>query len=170
MSNLKLFSNNCISYLIKYSIRNIGTSSSLYGKRNFRKFLVLNKRGTRIFKEQQKIKPHPKIPIDKRGVRDTGFVENGEFKEIPEKIPLLVVPDLKDCKLKPYVSYKAPEVVQPEFTSIDLFNAIYANKIVDDFAKNKLDISGNPLEPTEEEKLTPEEAWINARKCGSDLF
>jgi hypothetical protein len=33
-----------------------------------------------------------------------------------------------------------------------------------------LDENGNPKEPSSEERLTPEEAWIQARKTGSDLF
>uniref|UniRef100_A0A182JJA1 Uncharacterized protein n=1 Tax=Anopheles atroparvus TaxID=41427 RepID=A0A182JJA1_ANOAO len=56
------------------------------------------------------------MPIDKRGVRDVGVTVDGKFIEIPEKIPELIVPNLEGCKLKPYVSYKAPDVVQSEFT------------------------------------------------------
>ena len=32
-------------------------------------------------------------------------------------IPELIVPDLYDCKLKPYVSYKTKEINQEELTS-----------------------------------------------------
>lgn len=34
-----------------------------------------------------------------RGVRDVGFMDEGKFKVIPEKIPELIVPDLTDCKV-----------------------------------------------------------------------
>ena len=34
-----------------------------------------------------------------------------------EMIPELIVPDLYDCKLKPYVSYKTKEINQEELTS-----------------------------------------------------
>lgn len=44
--------------------RGISTTVVNNGKRNFRKFMLYNKRGTRIFKEQQKINPDPDIPID----------------------------------------------------------------------------------------------------------
>ncbi|CAD7089505.1 unnamed protein product [Hermetia illucens] len=155
------------SFLTNY--RQISTSAPLNGKRNFRKFVVANKRGSRQFKEMQR-GPEPLLPIDKRGVRDTGITIKGRYFEIPEKIPELIVPDLTDCKLKPYVSYKTPDIVQSEFTSLDLFNSVYAKKIVEDFNQGKLDSQGMPLEPSKEEKLTPEEAVQNARKTGSDIF
>lgn len=148
--------------------RSISTTSKLDGKRNFRKFLLYNKRGTRSFKEQQRVAPL--LPIDKRGVRDTGFLVNGDYVEIPEKIPEIIVPDLTGFQLKPYVSYKAPEVTQSEFTSMDLFNAIYSEKIVKDFQERKLDERGEPIEPSANEKLNAELAWHQARKTGSDIF
>lgn len=113
---------------------------------------------------------NPDMPIDKRGVRDTGFVIKGVFKEIPEKIPELIVPDLTDCKFKPYVTYKTPEVVQGEFSSQDLYNAVYAQKVIDDFKHDKLNEDGSSKDPSPEEQLTPEEAFIRARKTGSDIF
>uniref|UniRef100_T1E850 Putative mitochondrial ribosomal protein l41 n=1 Tax=Anopheles aquasalis TaxID=42839 RepID=T1E850_ANOAQ len=152
--------------------RSISTTASLAGKKNFRKFLLYNKRGTRIFKQQRAANPdlYPDMPIDKRGVRDTGVTVDGKFVEIPERIPDLIVPNLEGCKLKPYVSYKAPDVVQSEFTSQDLFNAVYSQKIIDDWKSGKLNEDGSPAEPSAEEALTKEEAWIKARKTGSDMF
>ncbi|XP_026481010.1 39S ribosomal protein L41, mitochondrial [Ctenocephalides felis] len=165
MSTIKIFPS-----LINICKRGISTTSPVYGKRNFRKFLLYNKRGSRIFKKQQIENPDPDVPIDKRGVKDTGYTINGKYVEIPELIPELIVPDLTDFKLKPYVSYKTPEVYQTKFTSKDLFDAVYSKKIIEDFKAGKLDENGNPLEPSIEEKLTPEEAKINARKTGSDIF
>uniref|UniRef100_A0A2M4AUC6 Putative mitochondrial ribosomal protein l41 n=1 Tax=Anopheles triannulatus TaxID=58253 RepID=A0A2M4AUC6_9DIPT len=152
--------------------RSISTTASLAGKKNFRKFLLYNKRGTRIFKQQRAANPdlYPDMPIDKRGVRDTGVTVDGKFVEIPERIPELIVPNLEGCKLKPYVSYKAPDVVQSEFTCQDLFNAVYSQKIIDDWKSGKLNEDGSPVEPSAEEALTKEEAWIKARKTGSDMF
>lgn len=46
--------------------RQISTSSVCHGKRNFRKFLVLNKRGSRAFKEEQAKNPNSDIPIDRK--------------------------------------------------------------------------------------------------------
>ena len=47
---------------------------------------------------------------------------------------------------------------------------MYGDKIAEDFKKGKLDEDGNPLEPSEYEKLTPEEAYMMARRTGSDYF
>ncbi|CAG9819553.1 unnamed protein product [Phaedon cochleariae] len=80
------------------------------------------------------------------------------------------MPDLTDFKLKPYVSYKAPDVVQTEFTAEDLFSVVYASKIIKDFKEGKLDENGHSLEPSEEEKMTAEEARNKAKQTGSDIF
>ena len=68
------------------------------------------------------------------------------------------------------MSYRATDVYQTEFTAKDLFDAVYAKKIVDDFKAGKLDANGDSLEPSEDELLTSEEARIRARKTGSDIF
>lgn len=150
--------------------RSISTSSVDYGKRNFRKFMLYNKRGTILYKKARAQTQEPDIPIDKRGVRDTGFILDGKYVEVPERIPELIVPNMEDCKFKPYVSYKTADIVQSEFTSQDLFNSVYAQKIIDDFKNNKLIEDGSPLEASAEEKLDANEAWIRARKTGSDIF
>ncbi|XP_025835037.1 39S ribosomal protein L41, mitochondrial-like [Agrilus planipennis] len=112
----------------------------------------------------------PEVPVDKRGVRDTGYKLNGKFIKVPEMIPELIVPDLTDFKLKPYVSYRAPDIIQSEFTAEDLFNVVYAKKIIGDFKGGKLNEDGTPKEPSPEEKLTSEEATLKARQTGSDIF
>lgn len=156
--------------LINYtSQRGISLTAVREGKRNFRKFMLPNKRGSRIHKMQQ-MGPNRELPIDKRGVRDIGYELNGKFVKVPEMIPELIVPDLSDCTLKPYVSYKTEDVVQSEFTSQQLFDAVYSKKIVLDFKHGKLDENGLPIEPSEEEKLSPEEAIAKAKRTGSDIF
>ncbi|OWR41662.1 ribosomal protein L41 [Danaus plexippus plexippus] len=95
---------------------------------------------------------------------------NGRFVKVPEMIPELIVPDLKDCNLKPYVSYKAEDVIQSEFTPQQLFDAVYSKKIVIDYKQGKLNADGQPLEPSEEENLQPEEAVQRAKRTGSDIF
>ncbi len=72
--------------------------------------------------------------------------------------------DLTDCKLRPYVSYKTKDIYQEPLTSRDLFNVIYGHKMLKDFKEGKLDKEGQPSEPSEEEKLTPEEAWYYLMK------
>uniref|UniRef100_A0A8D8NBH7 39S ribosomal protein L41, mitochondrial n=2 Tax=Culex pipiens TaxID=7175 RepID=A0A8D8NBH7_CULPI len=153
--------------------RSISTSTVAAGKHNFRKFLLYNKRGTRIFKKLRAANPdqYPDMPVDKRGVRDTGVTTaDGRYVEIAAKIPELIVPNLEGCKFKPYVSYRAPDVIQSEFTSQDLYNAIYAQKVIDDFKSGALEEDGSPKAPSAEETLSPEEAWTRARKTGSDIF
>lgn len=73
-------------------------------------------------------------------------------------------------QLKPYVSYRAPDIVQDEFTVQDLFNTIYAPKIVEDFSNNKLNDDGSPKEPSTEERLTAEKAKLKAEQTGTDIF
>lgn len=41
-------------------------------------------------------------------------------------------------QLKPYVSYRVPDITQSEFTARDLFNATYAKPIIEDFKDGKL--------------------------------
>ena len=55
-------------------------------------------------------------------------------------------------------------------TARDLFNVVYGKKIIQDFKENKLDNDGNPLEPSDDEKMTSEEAFLKARQTGSDIF
>ncbi|XP_046431480.1 39S ribosomal protein L41, mitochondrial [Neodiprion fabricii] len=150
--------------------RSITTSCVCHGKRNFRKFLLYNKRGTKKFKEQQAIKPHPQIPIDRRGVRLTGYYLGEKWVEVPEMIPEIIVPSLEGFNLKPYVAYHISEVQQSEFTPKDLFDAVYSKKITDDFRNKKLAEDGSPLNPSDNEKLTAEEAKLLAGKTGCDLF
>lgn len=152
--------------------RCISTSAALAGKKNFRKFDIPSEvRGTRAFRERQMSdNPNPDFPINKRGVRDTTIVENGKTVEVPEMIPELIVPSLKDFDLKPYVSYRTSEFTQSEFTAEDLFNAVYSNKVVDDWNNKQLNEDGSSKKPSEDELLGPEEAFLRARKTGSDIF
>lgn len=153
-------------------IRPFSTSSIKFGKKNFKKFQIFNKRGSIAFKKEQSKNPHPDVPIQKRGVRDIGYIDphTNEFVVVPEMVPEIIVPDLTDFKLKPYVSYRSPDIQQPEFTAEDLFNQVYAPKIAQDFASNKLNEDGSSKEPSPEEKLTAEEAVVKSKQTGSDIF
>lgn len=152
--------------------RCISTSSALAGKKNLRKFDIPSEvRGTRKFRERQMSDdPNPDYPVNKRGVRDTTIMEDGKLVEVPEMIPELIVPDLKDFDLKPYVSYRTSEFTQTEFTAEDLFNAVYSNKVVEDWNKKQLNEDGTSKNPSEHELLGPEEAFLRARQTGSDIF
>lgn len=149
--------------------RQISTSSICHGKRNFRLLQIYNKRGSRQFKKEQATDPNCDIPFDRRGTRHTGKYVNNEWVNIPEMIPELIVPSLKGFNLKPYVSYKV-NVKQRPFTAKDLFNYVYADKIKKDYKNGELNSKGEPLNPNEYEKLTPEEARLRAEKTGADIF
>lgn len=84
--------------------------------------------------------------------------------------PEIIVPNLTDFKLKPYVSYRSLDVYQEPFTPEDLFYAVYGPKIQQDFEKGQLGPDGEPLNPSPEEKLTPKEARSQATKPGADMF
>ncbi|CAG0883654.1 unnamed protein product [Darwinula stevensoni] len=150
--------------------RSFHASPVCLGKRNFRKFLLHNKRGPRSHKLRQ-MTPERELPIDHLGVRPVGYTtKDQKFILIPEMVPELIVPDLSDFHLKPYVSYKAPEVNQSAFTAKDLFDAIYSRKITEDLKSGNLDEQGNPKAPSVEEALTVEEALLRSKQTGSDLF
>ncbi|XP_037092216.1 39S ribosomal protein L41, mitochondrial-like [Pollicipes pollicipes] len=160
-----------------HQCRGLHTSLAFLGKRNFRKFLIGAKRGTLAFKQARAKevsfrKEFPDIDIPDNGTRPIGARRDGDskFVKIPEMIPELVVPDLTGFKLRPYVSYRCPEVIQAEFTARDLFNAVYSGKITDDFERGTLDAAGQPLQPSADEALTPHEARQRARAVNSDIW
>ena len=48
----------------------------------------------------------------KYGTRGTGIRHAAFWEHVPEMVPELVVPDLTECSLKPYVSYRTKDFVQ----------------------------------------------------------
>jgi len=158
---------------VAFQRREISISVPLSGKHNFRKFYLGNKRGDRNFKksrrENPELYPDPDLRIESE-VKDVGYKYGRVHRVVPEMIPELIVPDLTDCKLKPYVSYRVADIVQQEFSPNELFGYVYQSKIEEDFKNGKLDADGNPLEPSIEEKLDAERAYLLARRTGSDIF
>jgi hypothetical protein len=73
-------------------------------------------------------------------------------------------------QLKPYVSYRAEDVVVPPLTPEDLFAQVYGSKITADYEKGKLGPDGQPLEPSLEEQLAPEEAKARVMRISSDII
>ena len=159
------------------STRSFSTSAALCnsGLIHPKKIEGFNKRWNKqhkkmMFKKWEQPKVFPNAMIDKYGTRSTGVRHNAFWEHVPEKVPELVVPDLEECELKPYVSYATEEIYQEELTSRDLFNVIYGRKIMEDFKNNKLDADGNSLEPNEFETLSQDNAAMLARQTGSDIF
>jgi hypothetical protein len=93
-------------------------SNPLLKKVDFRGLRLFNKRHLRehkkmLFKPFEKRDPKFKhIYEHKYGCRGTGLSHAFGWQHIPEKVPDLVVPDLTDFKLKPYVSYRTKEIYQ----------------------------------------------------------
>jgi len=69
----------------------------------------------------------------------------GEEIHVPEMVPELIVPDLTDFMLKPYVSYKVKEIEQKPLTPKKLFEAVYAQQVADDYNERKIRIEGNKI-------------------------
>eukprot|EP00092_Neocalanus_flemingeri_P007725 GFUD01008341.1.p1 GENE.GFUD01008341.1~~GFUD01008341.1.p1 ORF type:complete len:197 (-),score=30.05 GFUD01008341.1:32-580(-) len=154
--------------------RNFSTTPLRLGI-NFRKIDAGNKRWSKQhkksqFKKWEKPGEFPDIPVYKYGTRSTGIRHDAYWEHVPEMVPELIIPDLKNCDLKPYVSYAAKEIYQEELSSKDLFNVIYGRKIIEDFKSGRLDAEGNSIEPSKVEQLTPEQAEVLARQTGSDIF
>ena len=133
----------------------------------FNPFKRKSAKDQRLFRRESEV---PKYFKRYEYARGTGIYHHAMYEHVPEMVPELVVPDLGDCQLKPYVSYRTKEIYQEPLTAKDLFNAVYGKKIISDFQDGKLDGDGQPLEPSEEERLTPEEAELKARQTGSDIF
>lgn len=155
--------------------RAITTTAVCNGRRNFRKFPIINKRG--VFEHSKLPKEllhneyaHP-VAIDDAKIRYPGVWFEDKFVYVREMEPELVVPDgLDECPLKPYVSYRAEEVTQSPFTAQQLFNVTYGRKIYQCYREEK---------PIPEELLTEDQETIEAakvkakneaRKVGADLF
>ncbi|KAJ1522789.1 hypothetical protein ONE63_001945 [Megalurothrips usitatus] len=149
--------------------RGISTTSVVTAKKNFRKFPYMN-RGTAIFNEQQRTHPDPNLPNFRYG-REPGYWDKDHnLVVVPEMVPEIIVPDLTGFPLKPYVSYRVPDKEEPQFTARDLFYCVYADKMEADFKEGKLDAEGMPLEPSEAEQMTADEARNAALKIGADMF
>ncbi|KAI1299279.1 39S ribosomal protein L41, mitochondrial [Halotydeus destructor] len=96
-------------------------------------------------------------------VQRIGKRSKRKFVYVKEMEPELLVPDLTDFKLKPYVSYRAPEITQAELTARALFIRVYGPKISAQFRAGE---EVKSIVSDEEIEL----ARVRARQTGSDLF
>jgi len=96
-------------------------------------------------------------------IRYPGYWFGRKFIYVPEMEPQLIVPDLDGFELKPYISYRCPDVQQSEFTARDLFNSTIADSIIEKFKNDQqIDVSAS------EEDI--ENARNKAKQIGADLF
>lgn len=150
--------------------RMINTSNVRYGRRNFRKFPIPNKRGIfehrKLPKELLENEYNFPVVVDDMKIRYPGVWFGKKFVYVKEMEPEIIVPDFEETSLKPYVSYRVEEVIQSQFTAEQLFNATYGREIMQKV---------NDKEPIPESLLVHDEnsatkAKNNALKTGSDLF
>ncbi|KAH7641289.1 39s ribosomal protein l41 [Dermatophagoides farinae] len=149
----------------------INTSSICNGRRNFRKFPIPNKRGifehNKLPKELLEKEYDFPIAIDDMRIRYPGVWFGRHFEYVPEMEPEIIVPkDLDNCQLKPYVSYRATEIHQSEFTAEDLFNTTYGTEII----RKYQDKQSIPESWTVYDERHVIDAKNKALKTGSDLF
>ncbi|XP_043920256.1 39S ribosomal protein L41, mitochondrial [Protopterus annectens] len=99
----------------------------------------------------------PKSFHKSRGVRLAGVLTSSKkFVKVKEMVPEFVVPNLKDFKLKPYVSYKAPKGTEEPLTAKKLFLEVVAPQIERDLKEGKFDSSNLEkygFEPVQDGKL-----------------
>jgi len=60
------------------------------------------------------------------GELDEEVVEHGRKVPKRDRVPQIMVPNLQDCHLKPYVTYRAEGEYEPAIQSKDLFDTFYA--------------------------------------------
>ncbi|XP_071843200.1 large ribosomal subunit protein mL41-like [Apostichopus japonicus] len=89
---------------------------------------ITSKMGTKRF--------HPS-----RGGQAVGLNVGGKFKIYKEMIPELVVPDLKDFALMPYVSLRCPDNTEEPVTAKEIFDACLAPQITENFKSGPKDKS-----------------------------
>eukprot|EP01127_Copromyxa_protea_P006391 TRINITY_DN16228_c0_g1_i1.p1 TRINITY_DN16228_c0_g1~~TRINITY_DN16228_c0_g1_i1.p1 ORF type:complete len:149 (-),score=42.81 TRINITY_DN16228_c0_g1_i1:23-469(-) len=79
--------------------------------------------GRRALRGKASSKQGPRNFYKGRGAKSLGKVDSkGRFRYDARKLPVLVVPDLTDCELKPYVAHNSPQVPKVAPPSVnDLF-------------------------------------------------
>ncbi|XP_037350777.1 39S ribosomal protein L41, mitochondrial [Talpa occidentalis] len=99
----------------------------------------------------------PRSHYKGRGAKGTGVRgRDGRFVLVPAMVPELVVPELAGCRLRPYVSYRAPAGEDAPLTAERLFQQAAAPAIERDlrdgaFDPERLDKYG--FEPSQDGKL-----------------
>ncbi|KAJ6651980.1 hypothetical protein lerEdw1_015858 [Lerista edwardsae] len=82
----------------------------------------------------------PRSFFKSRGAKLLGdLTSSRKFKLVPERVPRLVVPDLRGCRLRPYVSYRAPAGSEPPLTARALFEQAAAPAIERDLRQGTFD-------------------------------
>uniref|UniRef100_UPI00358E239E large ribosomal subunit protein mL41A-like n=1 Tax=Myxine glutinosa TaxID=7769 RepID=UPI00358E239E len=92
-----------------------------------------------------------------RGARPTGrHTCSGKYAIVPEMVPEFVVPTLTGCTLRPYVSYKTPDVKAEATTARSLFESVIVPEIETAIRNGTFEpthLENYGFEPTQEGKL-----------------
>ena len=88
---------------------------------------------------------------------DEEVMENGRSVPKRDRIPQIMVPDLKNSGLKPYVTYTAEDVFEPPMQSKDFFDMFYAPAI--EAEAKSIPLEDIPSSETRESKLSSFFAW-----------
>ncbi|TSV94879.1 39S ribosomal protein L41, mitochondrial [Bagarius yarrelli] len=99
----------------------------------------------------------PRTFYKSRGAMPSGVLTSSrKFIPVREMTPEFVVPDLKDCKLKAYVSYRSPPGTEQPIDAKSLFSQTVAPLIQRDTESGTFDpqqLEKYGLEKTQEGKL-----------------
>lgn len=135
--------------------------------KNFEDFKVPNKIGTFEHRRlpQSLLDYEYNYPVcrDTLGIRYPGYWFKRKFVYVKEMEPELVVPDLTDFELKPYVSYRTPDINTEPLTAKSLFDQVYAGKVEKAYKEDNVETIDVP-----EDQI--DQARLRALQTGSDLM
>lgn len=157
----------CPSCAINIWVRQFSTTDALLGRRNIRKFPVANMVGQYDYRHipkplREKEFDYP-LSIDPFNQRYPGYWIKGKFNYVKEMEPELIVPDLTDCQLKPYVSHRTKDIEAVEIDAYALFNILYADDIIKRYRKGeKVKVEFNPD--------AAEQSRLKHQQTGADMF
>ena len=135
--------------------------------KNFEDFKIPNKIGTfehhKLPKALLDNEYNYPVCVDTLGIKWPGYWFKKKFVYVKEMEPELIVPDLTDFELKPYVSYRTEDIDNPPFTAKQLFDYAYAYKIEESYKNHQVENFDVP-------QSSIDEARLKAMQTGSDLF
>jgi len=149
------------------------------GQKNFEGFPLANMVGQYDYKHTPRhlLEKEFNYPLceDRFGQRYPGYWIKKKFHYVKEMEPELIVPDLTDFPLKPYVSYRTNDLESPQLTARVLFNMVYADGIYKNFLEGQIgteadDETESTTTTTEKLIEEAEAARTAAEKTGSDRF
>lgn len=135
--------------------------------KNFTDFRWPNQVGTfehyRLPKELLDNEFNYPVCIDTLGIKWPGYWFKKKFVYVKEMEPEIIVPDLTDFELKPYVSYRTEDIDTEPHSAKEIFDYVYADKVEDAYKEHKLEKFDVPQEKIDEARLA-------AMQTGADIL